>query len=186
MKNRISMVAKCILLCLMAGSSAGVMARGGGFHDGGYHGGGFHDGGYRGGYGWSSGFHHSYCWGGFYIGPEWFWGPTIVVGGIPYYYYGGTYYTAYDNALVAVAPPVETVAQASAAPQAAAPAASQVTSVQGPTRLSGDTVTVNVPGEKGAFTAVKLVKANKGYIGPQGEYYPDHPTVEELKVLYGN
>ncbi len=34
-------------------------------------------------------------------------------------------------------------------------------------------------------TAVTLKRAGTGYVGPQGEYYSDNPTVEQLKVLYG-
>lgn len=28
---------------------------------------------------------------------------------------------------------------------------------------------------------VALTKSNDGYVGPQGEFYQGHPTVEELK-----
>jgi hypothetical protein len=45
---------------------------------------------------------------------------------------------------------------------------------------------VNVPNSKNGFTPVKLVKQGNGYIGPQGEFYPGHPTVDQLKALYGN
>jgi hypothetical protein len=45
--------------------------------------------------------------------------------------------------------------------------------------------TVNIPNSDGTFIAVKLRKSGAGYIGPQGEYYGEHPTVEQLKVLYG-
>jgi hypothetical protein len=46
-------------------------------------------------------------------------------------------------------------------------------------------VTVNVPNTNGSFTPVTLIKQKDGYIGPQGEYYPGNPTVDQLKVLYG-
>jgi hypothetical protein len=49
----------------------------------------------------------------------------------------------------------------------------------------GQTITVNVPNSNGSFTPVKLVKYQGGYIGPQGEYYPGNPTVDQLRVLYG-
>ena len=49
-----------------------------------------------------------------------------------------------------------------------------------------DTATINIPNSKGGFTPVRLVKHNNGYIGPQGEFYAGHPTVEQLKALYGN
>jgi hypothetical protein len=51
---------------------------------------------------------------------------------------------------------------------------------------SHDTTTINVPNSKGGFTQVTLVKNKNGYVGPQGEFYDIHPTVDELKLLYGN
>ena len=33
--------------------------------------------------------------------------------------------------------------------------------------------------------AVTLKRSGNGFVGPQGEYYADNPTVEQLKVLYG-
>jgi len=49
----------------------------------------------------------------------------------------------------------------------------------------GDQITINVPNSNGSYTPVTLVKYGSGYIGPQGEYYPGNPTVEQLKALYG-
>jgi len=46
-------------------------------------------------------------------------------------------------------------------------------------------ITINIPNANGGYTPVKLVKSNGGYIGPQGEFYTEMPTVEQLKVLYG-
>jgi hypothetical protein len=54
------------------------------------------------------------------------------------------------------------------------------------TKTSDDgAITVNIPNSNGGFTAVKLTKFKDGYKGPQGEFYPNHPTVDELKALYG-
>ena len=50
----------------------------------------------------------------------------------------------------------------------------------------GDTSVVNIPNADGSFTPVKLVKRRDGYLGPQGEFYKEHPTVAELKTLYGH
>ncbi len=38
---------------------------------------------------------------------------------------------------------------------------------------------------RGGYTAITLKKWGNGFIGPQGEYYSEHPTVEQLKTLYG-
>jgi len=51
--------------------------------------------------------------------------------------------------------------------------------------VSGEEYIVNIPNSDGSFTPVKLKKSNNGYIGPQGEFYQGHPSVEQLKVLYG-
>lgn len=82
---------------------------------------------------------------------------TIVVGGAPYYYYDNVYYQTCPSGYVVVPAPV----------------------------LPDGTVTVNILNPDGSYTAVKLVKHGDGYTGPQGEYYPGHPTVEQLKALYG-
>lgn len=52
-------------------------------------------------------------------------------------------------------------------------------------RSRSDYFIINVPNPDGSFTPVKLIKSGVGYIGPQGEFYPEHPTVEQLRVLYG-
>jgi hypothetical protein len=71
------------------------------------------------------------------------------------------------------APPQEQTVQQSQAP---APA---------PTPDTEGTFTVNVPNDKGGFTPVILKKSGTGYIGPQGEFYPEFPKVEQLQVMYG-
>lgn len=49
---------------------------------------------------------------------------------------------------------------------------------------SGNTVTVNVPNSDGTFTAVILQRSGTGFMGPQGEYYPQLPSTEQLRVMY--
>jgi hypothetical protein len=197
-RKKLRMITMCFLICLVAGAGASVTARGGGdfrggdFHRGYFHSDGFHRGGFY-GYGLSRWFPYSHLWGGFYLGSEWFWGPTVVVESVPYYYYNGEFYTPEGDELVAVRPPV---AATTAAP--AKNAGSEVASVpanepvKAPAQSESnadqpkvDAFTVNVPNANGGYTPVRLTKTDKGYIGPQGEYYPSHPTVAELKVLYG-
>ena len=93
---------------------------------------------------------------------------TFVAGDVEYYYYDDTYYRACSGGYIVVPAPVGYV-NPQPQPQASA----------------GDTVTINVPNSNGSYTAVNLIRHDNGYIGPQGEYYPDHPTVEQLKALYG-
>jgi hypothetical protein len=52
------------------------------------------------------------------------------------------------------------------------------------TTYSGDTVTVNVPNDNGGYTTVVLKRSGNGFIGPQGEYYDQVPTTEQLKAMY--
>jgi len=99
---------------------------------------------------------------------------TIVVGDLTYYYYDSIYYTVCPSGYVVVPTPV------------AVPSTVVVSStVTQPQKPSGETVTINVPNSNGSYTPVTLVKQKDGYVGPQGEYYPGHPSVEQLKVLYG-
>ncbi|HUI92495.1 MAG TPA: hypothetical protein VLX68_09640 [Chitinivibrionales bacterium] len=186
MKTRIMIRARLwvelLMICLAAGAGTSALARGGGFHGGGFHGGGFHGSGFH-GYAWSHGFYGPHRWGGFYIGPDWFWGPTVVVAGVPYYFYNGCYYTYDGDVLVAVD---QSLVAPAPAPAAAVPSPATTPKVGSAlAQKSDETITVNVPNNNGGFTPVKLVKTDKGYVGPQGELYTGHPTVDELKVLYG-
>jgi hypothetical protein len=102
---------------------------------------------------------------------------TIVVGGVPYYYYGGYYYRHYPYGYVVVPQPVVTPVVYAPTPEATPVVVTQP---------QGKTATINIPNSKGGYTTVTLTKHKNGYIGPQGEYYEGHPTVEQLKALYGN
>lgn len=124
---------------------------------------------------------------------------TVMIGGETYYCYGGTYYRRHPTGYIVVPEPVVVpvvVTPAVAAPavpatipvvaQPAAPVQVQAAAVN-ETASSGneDAVVINVPNSNGSYTPVRLIKRYKGYEGPQGEFYPEHPTVEQLKVLYG-
>jgi hypothetical protein len=88
---------------------------------------------------------------------------TIIFGGVTYYYYDNVYYKPCPSGYIVVPAPV----------------------VVAPQNLAGETVTINVPNSNGSYTPVILVKRGNGYVGPQGEYYPGNPTVEQLRALYG-
>ncbi|MDD5711448.1 MAG: hypothetical protein PHY31_01675 [Smithellaceae bacterium] len=94
----------------------------------------------------------------------------IVYAGNANYYYDGTYYyQATPTGYVVVAPP---------------PPASVVVT-PAPTPLDSATVIINIPTRAGGYTPITLTKKGDGYIGPQGEYYQGHPTVDQLEALYG-
>ena len=44
---------------------------------------------------------------------------------------------------------------------------------------------VNVPNDRGGYTAVVIKKSGNGFTGPQGEYYPEFPKVFQLEIVYG-
>ncbi len=89
---------------------------------------------------------------------------TVIVGETPYYYDGRVYYKQLpDNIYVVVQPPV----------------------VVSPQAQPADVLTINVPNARGGYTAVSLRRSGTGYVGPQGEYYTDVPSVDHLKALYG-
>lgn len=89
---------------------------------------------------------------------------TIVIGGATYYQYNNIYYQPCSSGYIIV-------------PQPRVKPAVVV--------VSSATTTINVLNSNGSYTPVTLVKRYNGYLGPQGEYYLDHPTVDQLKALYG-
>lgn len=62
---------------------------------------------------------------------------------------------------------------------------SPVTQVPFLTHPDTDAFTVNVPNSHGGYTPVVIKRSGSGYVGPQGEYYPDFPKVSQLKLMYG-
>jgi|GEM_PF-627191 len=71
--------------------------------------------------------------------------------------------------------PLPAAVQAPAAPQlavAAAPASSE------------DSITVNVPNGQGGYNPVIIKRSGSGFVGPQGEYYPEFPKVSQLQAMY--
>lgn len=99
---------------------------------------------------------------------------TVIVRGVTYYDYDDVYYLSSPSGYMVVADP--TVYNYAAPISSALPSAA----------VSGETVIVNVPNSNGSYTAVTLVKTQSGYVGPQGEFYPTHPTIVQLKALYGH
>jgi hypothetical protein len=55
---------------------------------------------------------------------------------------------------------------------------------QAPAAAPGE-FTINIPNNHGGYTAVVLKKSGTGYVGPQGEFYPEFPKVFQLKMMYG-
>ncbi|MFA5316168.1 MAG: DUF6515 family protein [Dehalococcoidales bacterium] len=99
---------------------------------------------------------------------------VMIVDGATYYYYDDVYYTSCPDGYVVVQAPRQEVKVV------------EVARISEPvTALDGEPVTVNIPNSDGTYTPVKLFKHGNGYKGPQGEFYEGHPTVAQLKALYG-
>jgi hypothetical protein len=79
----------------------------------------------------------------------------------------------YPGQVVVAAPPVAPVASPVVAPSAP----SQSVPMNNP-------LEINIPNGDGSYTSVTLTKTDKGFLGPQGEFYADHPTEDQLKARY--
>ncbi len=96
---------------------------------------------------------------------------AVVIGSAQYYYYNDVYYKPCPSGYIVVPQP--------------AVVASPAPVIFTPAQVPNETVTINVPNSNGSYMPITLVKRDNGYVGPQGEYYSEHPTVEQLRVLYG-
>lgn len=113
---------------------------------------------------------------------------TVVVKGVPYYYYDNAYFQVYPSGGYVVIPsPVAVSADVPKATESAVITASTITNVgSNLPATQQDIFTVNIPNSKGGYTPVALKRVKGGFTGPQGEFYQEFPSVEQLKVMYGN
>jgi len=107
----------------------------------------------------------------------------VVINGVTYYVNNGVYYIYTAYGYQAVTPPVVAsqpvvVSQSVVTQNAATVPTPSAADIE-------DTVTVNVPNDKGGYTAVVLKPSGKGFVGPQGEFYAEFPKVSQLKLMYG-
>jgi hypothetical protein len=153
---------------------------------GGRSGGGFYHGNHN-YYGWGVPYWYDVPSGGVFVAslPDGY--TRVLVDGSTYYYANGYYLMPYSSGYMVVAEPENAIAAAPAelAPDQTQGLNSEIQPMR-PKTTTHDTTTINVPNSKGGFTQVTLVKHKNGYVGPQGEFYANHPTVDELKALYGN
>lgn len=101
----------------------------------------------------------------------------VLINGRTYYTDNGVYYilTKHHGYKVVVAPVVYAQSAPVVVTQAVITAAV----------ATQDTFPVNVPNKSGGYTSVIIRKSGNGFVGPQGEFYPQFPTVAQLKVMYG-
>ncbi len=48
-----------------------------------------------------------------------------------------------------------------------------------------DSFSVNIPNNSGGYSSVVIRRSGNGFVGPQGEFYGQFPSVAQLKVMYG-
>lgn len=67
-----------------------------------------------------------------------------------------------------------------------APTVSQVVAPSTPSQPAPvhDPMEINIPNGDGSYTSITLTKTDKGFLGPQGEFYADHPTMVQLRERY--
>lgn len=94
---------------------------------------------------------------------------TIVVENTPYYYYDNVYYKHCSAGYVVVQQPA-IISNAGFNIQ------SQLT--------NRETVTIKISDLNGGSIAITLVRFSNGFLGPKGEFYPQLPSVEQLKFRY--
>jgi hypothetical protein len=112
--------------------------------------------------------------------------------GMPYYYYSNTYYVPAPNGYVVAAPPVapampQAPAYQAAMPQPAAPqtvAPAQAPAAPVVSQTPDDAFEIRLSNGNGSYTSITLRKTNQGFLGPQGEFYSDHPTEDQLRQRY--
>lgn len=98
----------------------------------------------------------------------------LNVNGRNYYHHRGVYYVHSASGYLVVSEPVER--------------ATEVVYVDSPREQTSslvDTIELNIPNNSGGYNAVLLKRQGEGFVGPQGEYYNEFPTVGELQVIYG-
>lgn len=130
----------------------------------------------------------------------------VVINGVTYYTDNGIYYvyTRYGyqvvpqpvtvvQAVPVVVQPVPVVAPvldpvivpAETMPPQVAVAAPAQPALTVTTPATDESFTVNIPNNKGGYTAVLIKRSVAGFVGPQGEFYSEFPKVTQLQAMYG-
>ena len=103
---------------------------------------------------------------------------SVMINGVSYYTADGIYYQYTPQGYLVANPP--SVAMVTTPPVVASAPAVTVTPNE-----TTDVLTVNIPNERGGYTAVTLKRSGNGFIGPQSEYYSEFPRVNQLRAIYG-
>ncbi len=98
---------------------------------------------------------------------------ALWIAGHQYYYYDGLYYDYTPRGYVVVTLPVGATVVTALQPAVTA------------TQVNDNVITVNIPNDKGGYITVNLKRSGNGFVGPQGEFYPELPKVSQLRLMYG-
>ncbi len=113
----------------------------------------------------------------------------IVMGGVTYYTSDGIYYRREPYGYVVIEEPKKAVLNKLPSATVCQPSSPLVVSKvipKVPAGVGEKTFTINVPNGSGdGYTGVTLRESEHGYIGPQGEFYSEFPSVDQLKAMYG-
>lgn len=96
----------------------------------------------------------------------------VIIDQRPFFYYADSYYVATSAGYQVVASPDNFLSNASTVDKSEI--AKEINSYD-----------IYIPNHNGSYTLVTLKKISKGFQGPKGEIYPEHPTLEQLKAMYG-
>lgn len=130
-------------------------------------------------------YHPNYYRTSYYVQPDYVVVPAVtyqpvVINGITYYLNNGTYYQYTPQGYQVVPTPIVY--------QPASVLDDEDNSIDTATPVTATTdgyLTVNIPNGHGGYTPVELKRTPKGFVGPQGEFYAQFPTVAQLKLMYG-
>jgi hypothetical protein len=115
----------------------------------------------------------------------------VIVEGVPYYVINGVTYMHTTSGYQVVPPPTTIVVRQEPDQQTVLPTLTDqnvtaIPAAPAPNSTNNeDAFTVNIPNLKGTYTAVTLKRSGHGFVGPQGEYYSEFPSIDQLKVMYG-
>ena len=102
---------------------------------------------------------------------------TVIINGATYYTSDGIYYQPVPQGYMVIQQPGVVVQQ---------PVMQASPMVAAPPQNAPDTFTVNIPNNMGGYSPVVIRKYGSGFTGPQGEFYYSFPSVEQLRLMYGN
>ena len=92
------------------------------------------------------------------------------------YYYDDYYYIEKPRDYIVIKDPTYQVVEI--------PKAVEIVQDKKQKETSVDSFVVNIPNAKGGYTPVTIKRSGEGFVGPQGEFYPEFPKVKQLKVMY--